>query len=146
MVTFEVITSDKGLKAQNGTPSLIALSVSRRDATVSPVEKCVAPRCATRYDHLMPEPTPRQSRASTSMCPSARRSASIALFSEASSGELINRYVNALQRELEIVANDLRPRTIFFEGHAVVAESPPVGVASSNHGAPWFARERKSSR
>src|SRR5688572_17393447 len=39
-----------------------------------------------------------------------------AFFSEASSGELINRYVNALQRELEIVAADLRPRTIFFGG------------------------------
>ncbi|MGC3960601.1 MAG: radical SAM family heme chaperone HemW [Verrucomicrobiota bacterium] len=39
-----------------------------------------------------------------------------AFFSEASSGELINRYVNALQRELEIVGADLRPRTIFFGG------------------------------
>lgn len=39
-----------------------------------------------------------------------------AFFSEASSGELINRYVNALQRELELVADDLRPRTVFFGG------------------------------
>lgn len=39
-----------------------------------------------------------------------------AFFSEASSGELINRYVQALQRELEIVAADLQPRTIFFGG------------------------------
>lgn len=39
-----------------------------------------------------------------------------AFFSEASSGELINRYVGALQRELKIVAADLRPRTIFFGG------------------------------
>lgn len=39
-----------------------------------------------------------------------------AFFSEASSGELIQRYVNALQRELEMVASDLRPRTIFFGG------------------------------
>jgi len=39
-----------------------------------------------------------------------------AFFSEASSGELINRYANALQRELELVAADLRPRTIFFGG------------------------------
>lgn len=39
-----------------------------------------------------------------------------AFFSEASSGELIQRYVNALQRELEMVAADLRPRTIFFGG------------------------------
>lgn len=39
-----------------------------------------------------------------------------AFYSEASSGELINRYVRALQRELELVAADLRPRTIFFGG------------------------------
>lgn len=39
-----------------------------------------------------------------------------AFFSEASSGELINRYVRALQHELELVAADLRPRTIFFGG------------------------------
>jgi oxygen-independent coproporphyrinogen-3 oxidase len=39
-----------------------------------------------------------------------------AFFSEASSGELINRYVRALQREFEIVAGDLRPRTVFFGG------------------------------
>lgn len=39
-----------------------------------------------------------------------------AFFSEASSGELINRYVNALQRELELVAADLRPHTIFCGG------------------------------
>ena len=39
-----------------------------------------------------------------------------AFYSEASSGELINRYVNALVRELEIVAHDLKPKTIFFGG------------------------------
>src|SRR5476651_1451149 len=39
-----------------------------------------------------------------------------AFFSEASSGELINRYVAALVRELELVAADLKPRTIFFGG------------------------------
>jgi oxygen-independent coproporphyrinogen-3 oxidase len=39
-----------------------------------------------------------------------------AFYSEASSGELINRYVAALGRELEIVADDLKPRTIFFGG------------------------------
>ena len=39
-----------------------------------------------------------------------------AFFSEASSGELIQRYVKALQREFELVATDLRPRTIFFGG------------------------------
>jgi len=39
-----------------------------------------------------------------------------AFFSEASSGELVNRYVAALVRELEMVASDLAPRTIFFGG------------------------------
>ena len=39
-----------------------------------------------------------------------------AFYSEASSGELINRYVHALVRELEIVAADLKPKTIFFGG------------------------------
>ncbi|HVU27229.1 MAG TPA: radical SAM family heme chaperone HemW [Verrucomicrobiae bacterium] len=39
-----------------------------------------------------------------------------AFYSEASSGELINRYVAALVREMEIVADDLKPRTIFFGG------------------------------
>jgi len=39
-----------------------------------------------------------------------------AFYSEASSGELINRYIAALVRELEIVANDLKPKTIFFGG------------------------------
>src|SRR5580692_4590059 len=39
-----------------------------------------------------------------------------AFYSEASTGELINRYVDALVRELELTAADLRPRTIFFGG------------------------------
>jgi oxygen-independent coproporphyrinogen-3 oxidase len=39
-----------------------------------------------------------------------------AFYSEASSGELINRFTAALVRELEIVADDLKPKTIFFGG------------------------------
>jgi oxygen-independent coproporphyrinogen-3 oxidase len=39
-----------------------------------------------------------------------------AFYSEASSGELVNRYVAALIREMEIVAPDLKPKTIFFGG------------------------------
>ena len=39
-----------------------------------------------------------------------------AFYSEASSGELVNRYVAALVRELEMVAADLRPKTIFCGG------------------------------
>lgn len=46
----------------------------------------------------------------------AQKCAYCAFFSEASSGELINRYVSALIREMELVANDLRPRTVFFGG------------------------------
>ena len=39
-----------------------------------------------------------------------------AFFSEASSGELINRYCASLEREIALVAHELRPRTIFFGG------------------------------
>ena len=39
-----------------------------------------------------------------------------AFYSEASTGELINRYAGALIREMELVAADLRPQTIFFGG------------------------------
>lgn len=39
-----------------------------------------------------------------------------AFYSEASSGELIERYTDALVRELEIVARDLKPKTVFFGG------------------------------
>ncbi len=46
----------------------------------------------------------------------AQKCAYCAFFSEASSGELINRYTDALVRELELVAGDLKPRTIFFGG------------------------------
>lgn len=39
-----------------------------------------------------------------------------AFYSEASSGEVTNRYVSAVVRELEIVADNLKPKTIFFGG------------------------------
>ncbi len=39
-----------------------------------------------------------------------------AFYSEASSGELIDRYVTALIQELALVAADLKPRTIYFGG------------------------------
>ena len=39
-----------------------------------------------------------------------------AFFSEAAGGGLIERYVRALIREMELVAEDLKPRTIFFGG------------------------------
>ena len=39
-----------------------------------------------------------------------------AFYSEAASGELVNRYVTALTRELEMVAPELAPKTIFFGG------------------------------
>lgn len=46
----------------------------------------------------------------------AQKCAYCAFYSEASSGDLINRYVSALISELELVASDLRPRTVFFGG------------------------------
>ncbi len=39
-----------------------------------------------------------------------------AFYSEASNGDIISRYVDALVRELELAAHDLRPRTVFFGG------------------------------
>jgi oxygen-independent coproporphyrinogen-3 oxidase len=46
----------------------------------------------------------------------AQKCAYCAFYSEASSGELVNRYVAALICEMEIVADDLKPETIFFGG------------------------------
>ena len=46
----------------------------------------------------------------------AQKCAYCAFYSEPAGGELINRYVAALLREMEMVADDLRPRTIFFGG------------------------------
>lgn len=46
----------------------------------------------------------------------AQKCSYCAFYSEASSGELINRYVSALIRELELVAHDLKPTTVFFGG------------------------------
>jgi oxygen-independent coproporphyrinogen-3 oxidase len=46
----------------------------------------------------------------------ARKCAYCAFYSEVSSGEWMNRYVSALLREMEFVAADLRPVTVFFGG------------------------------
>jgi len=46
----------------------------------------------------------------------ARKCEYCAFFSESANGELINRYVGALVREMELVADDLKPKTIFFGG------------------------------
>jgi oxygen-independent coproporphyrinogen III oxidase len=46
----------------------------------------------------------------------AQKCAYCAFYSEASSGELIQRYTDGLVREMELVAGDLKPRTIFFGG------------------------------
>jgi len=45
-----------------------------------------------------------------------RKCAYCAFYSEPSNGGLFDRYVGALCRELELVAPDLRPRTIYFGG------------------------------
>jgi len=46
----------------------------------------------------------------------AQKCAYCAFYSEAASGELVNRYTAALVRELELVADDLKPQTVFFGG------------------------------
>ncbi|HTA30406.1 MAG TPA: radical SAM family heme chaperone HemW [Candidatus Cybelea sp.] len=46
----------------------------------------------------------------------AKKCAYCAFYSEAGSGQLVNRYVDALLRELQLVASDLEPKTIFFGG------------------------------
>jgi oxygen-independent coproporphyrinogen III oxidase len=46
----------------------------------------------------------------------ARKCGYCAFYSEPSSGEIINRYVQALLRELRWVAHELKPKTIFFGG------------------------------
>jgi oxygen-independent coproporphyrinogen-3 oxidase len=46
----------------------------------------------------------------------AQKCSYCAFYSEASSGELVQRYVDALIRELELVAHDLKPQTVFFGG------------------------------
>jgi oxygen-independent coproporphyrinogen-3 oxidase len=46
----------------------------------------------------------------------AQKCAYCAFYSEPSSGELTNRCISALVRELEIVADDLKPKTIFIGG------------------------------
>jgi oxygen-independent coproporphyrinogen III oxidase len=46
----------------------------------------------------------------------AKKCAYCAFYSEAGEGELIGRYVEALIREMELVAADLKPKTIFFGG------------------------------
>ena len=45
-----------------------------------------------------------------------RKCAYCAFYSEAGDGALVNRYVGALIREMEMVAAELRPRTVFFGG------------------------------
>src|SRR5262245_2131347 len=46
----------------------------------------------------------------------ARKCEYCAFYSEASSGEKVNRYVTALVREMELVAADLNPKTVFCVG------------------------------
>jgi oxygen-independent coproporphyrinogen III oxidase len=46
----------------------------------------------------------------------AKKCAYCAFYSEAAEGQLVNRYVEALVREMDLVAADLKPKTIFFGG------------------------------
>jgi len=68
---------------------------------ISPVSASVAPLVSSLYVHVP-------------FC--AQKCSYCAFYSEAASGELIQRYVSALVRELELVSADLRPTTIFFGG------------------------------
>ena len=78
------------------------------------------------------------------MCRFAHRNARIARFySEASSGELINRYVAALVRELEIVADDLRTTNHFlWWRHAIHSEPAAMGNHPARDGKIEPARRR----
>jgi oxygen-independent coproporphyrinogen-3 oxidase len=81
------------------------------------VEKCVACGLAKSYRVVMPQAVSSHIKSLYVHVPfCAQKCEYCAFFSEASSGELINRYVNALEKELSLVAHDLRPRTIFFGG------------------------------
>jgi oxygen-independent coproporphyrinogen-3 oxidase len=46
----------------------------------------------------------------------AQKCSYCAFYSEPSSGDLINRFVSALIREMELVATDIKPQTVFFGG------------------------------
>ncbi len=46
----------------------------------------------------------------------AQKCAYCAFYSEASGGQLVNRYVQALLQEMELVAGDIKPVTVFFGG------------------------------
>src|SRR5215475_10296539 len=46
----------------------------------------------------------------------AQKCSYCAFYSEASSGELVNRYVSALTEELKLVTHKLKPATVFFGG------------------------------
>jgi oxygen-independent coproporphyrinogen-3 oxidase len=65
-----------------------------------------------------PQSTPRSWYFHVPFC--ARKCEYCAFYSEAASGDQVNRYVSALLREMELVANpirpDMRPRTVFFGG------------------------------
>ena len=68
-----------------------------------------------------------------------------AFYSEASTGELINRYVGALVRELEIVADDLQAAHHFLRRrHAFAAESAAMGTNSAHDGNVSICPARKN--
>ena len=46
----------------------------------------------------------------------ARKCEYCAFYSEAASGEVVNRYVECLIQEMQLAARELNPKTIFFGG------------------------------
>ena len=76
----------------------------------------------------------------------ARKCLYCAFYSEPSTGEVIDRYVSALIRELERVAADLRPRTIFFGGGTLAPQPVPMGASLPRYGAASPVRHNRMDR
>ena len=69
-----------------------------------------------------------------------------AFYSEASSGELINRYVSALMQEISLVATDVRPKTVFFGGGtpSLLNMRHWAGILSAFEKADWLGADEWS--
>jgi oxygen-independent coproporphyrinogen-3 oxidase len=72
------------------------------------------PRCAPHSPRVAASPNIESLYIHVPFC--AHKCGYCAFYSAPPSGDLVSRYVAALVRELEIVAADLRPRTVFFGG------------------------------
>lgn len=92
-----------------------ALQATSDTVTAAPAQRGEVPAPATLPGgHVAWEPRVRHLYVHVPFC--AHKCEYCAFYSEVPRGDLMERYVNALIRELETVAADLRPRTIFFGG------------------------------